>query len=99
MSIRANKSIFTFPELVIELVHIYLNPSDSACLARSNKHLFRMVMPLLWGRVDGVSQLLALLPALNGMDEAKNGQMPEKTLTNDFSRFDIYAPWVKHLEI
>ncbi|KAG8719585.1 hypothetical protein FRC09_010924 [Ceratobasidium sp. 395] len=48
-------------------------------------------MPLLWERVDNLSQLFMLLPVLED---------PARELTeNDFSRFNVYAFWIKHLEV
>ncbi|KAG8701336.1 hypothetical protein FRC08_004132, partial [Ceratobasidium sp. 394] len=101
MSFRTHyKSVFATPEL-IALICVHLDPNDSICLARSSNRLFQTVMPLVWRYVNGVSQLLALLPAPAGVDETKNeGQIAERTFTeNDFSRFNIYAPWIKHIEI
>ncbi|KAG9085507.1 hypothetical protein FS749_004365 [Ceratobasidium sp. UAMH 11750] len=100
MSLRTHKGVFAIPELV-KLVCVYLDLSDSARVACSNNQLFRIVMPSVWEYVNGVSQLLALLPASNNENETKNGgQMAEKPLTeNDLSRLNIYAPWIKHLEV
>ncbi|KAG8738159.1 hypothetical protein FRC12_016892 [Ceratobasidium sp. 428] len=93
MSRRVQKSIFDTPAIV-KLVHAYLDPSDSARLARSSRQLFQTLMPLLWERVDDLGQIFTLLPAL---DEV---QTPEKDLTeNDFSRFNVYALWIRHLEV
>ncbi|KAG8736143.1 hypothetical protein FRC10_009651 [Ceratobasidium sp. 414] len=100
MSRYTHKSIFDIPELV-KLIQVYLSLRDSVRLARSGHSLFQTVMPSLWEHIDGVSQLIALLPALNDASKRKRrGETPGKTLTeNDFSRFDVYAPWVKHLEV
>ncbi|KAG9090905.1 hypothetical protein FRC06_000833 [Ceratobasidium sp. 370] len=99
MSLRAHK-IFDIPELV-KLVQAYLSLQDSVRFARSSHQLFQTIMPSLWEYVSGMSQVIALLPALNHANKRKRrGETPGKTLTeNDFSRFDVYAPWVKHLEI
>ncbi|KAG9084768.1 hypothetical protein FS749_004972 [Ceratobasidium sp. UAMH 11750] len=56
-----------------------------------------MVMPLLWERVHGVSQFFALVPALD--DETYNQISTQNLDGIDFSRFDLYAPWTKNLEI
>ncbi|KAG8732252.1 hypothetical protein FRC10_001052, partial [Ceratobasidium sp. 414] len=63
-------------------------------------------MPSLWERVDGVSQLFVLLPALNNVNNNQMGTgvgtigVPTQNLDQiDFSRFDVYAPWTKHLEV
>ncbi|KAG9075426.1 hypothetical protein FS749_012908 [Ceratobasidium sp. UAMH 11750] len=56
-----------------------------------------MVMPLLWERVHGVSQFFALVSAL---DDETHTQISTQNLDGiDFSRFDLYAPWTKNLEI
>ncbi|KAG8723121.1 hypothetical protein FRC09_004633 [Ceratobasidium sp. 395] len=91
MSRRVQKSVFDTPAIV-KLVHACLDPSDSACLARSSRQLFQTLMPLLWERVDSLGQIFPLLPALD--------ETPEKGLTeNDFSRFNVYALWIRHLDV
>ncbi|KAG8705290.1 hypothetical protein FRC09_003049 [Ceratobasidium sp. 395] len=92
----AQKSLFDIPELV-GLVRSYLDSSDSACLARSSRQLFQMLMPLLWEHVDGVFQLFALVPALNDAKESE--KTCETPVEYDFSRFNVYSPWIKHLGI
>ncbi|KAG9127669.1 hypothetical protein FRC07_011053 [Ceratobasidium sp. 392] len=96
MSRRPQKSIFDSPAIV-KLIHAYLDPCEGASLARSSRSLFQTLMPLLWERVDGAAQLLTLLPALG---DGKKDEKDIKVLTeNDFSRFNVYAPWIKHLEV
>ncbi|KAG8719586.1 hypothetical protein FRC09_010925 [Ceratobasidium sp. 395] len=91
MSRRVQKSVFDTPAIV-KLIHAYLDPFNSACLARSSRQLFQTLMPLLWERVDDLGQIFTLLPALD--------EMPEKDLTeNDFSRFNVYALWIRHLKV
>ncbi|KAG8728038.1 hypothetical protein FRC12_022069, partial [Ceratobasidium sp. 428] len=53
-------------------------------------------MPSLWERVDGVSQVLALLP---GLDDVNESAVPIQIHDNDFARLNVYASWIKHLEI
>ncbi|KAG8709287.1 hypothetical protein FRC09_000752 [Ceratobasidium sp. 395] len=97
MSRRTTQSIFDLPELVHH-VSKYMKLSCRASLARSNRSMFRNIMPQLWKRVDGVAQIFALLPATEGLDKT------EATLTNhfsgfDFSRLEIYVPWIEHLTL
>ncbi|KAG8737215.1 hypothetical protein FRC10_008461 [Ceratobasidium sp. 414] len=55
-------------------------------------------MPRLWKHVDGVSQLLPLLPTINTL--AREETIPPEDLAKlDFSRFEAYSPWVEHFEI
>ncbi|KAG9082119.1 hypothetical protein FRC06_005216 [Ceratobasidium sp. 370] len=100
MSRRTQKSIFGTPAIV-KLIYEYLDPSDSVSLARSSRQLFQTVMPLLWERVEGVSRLFKLLPALSDARESKTAcRASVTTLTEtDFSRFNDYALWIKHLEV
>ncbi|KAG8782509.1 hypothetical protein FRC12_020732 [Ceratobasidium sp. 428] len=97
MSRRTTQSIFDLPELVHHIGK-YMKLSCRASLARSNRSMFRNIMPQLWKRVDGVAQISALLPVTEGLDKT------EATLTNhfsgfDFSRLEIYVPWIEHLTL
>ncbi|KAG8775018.1 hypothetical protein FRC12_001708 [Ceratobasidium sp. 428] len=95
MTRRAQKSIFDSPSIV-KLINAYLNSKDGACLARSSRQLFQTIMPLLWERVEGLGQIFALLPA----NDTKNEEGQSQTLTeNDLSRFNVYAFWIKQLEV
>ncbi|KAG8732251.1 hypothetical protein FRC10_001051 [Ceratobasidium sp. 414] len=96
------QSIFDIPELV-QSVNVYLKPRDSVRLSLSNLQLFFTTMPLLWERVGGLVQLLKLIPALGEINYRGKKQIykpsQQPLVEADFSRFNLYGPWIKHLEI
>jgi hypothetical protein len=113
---RTQKTVFAVPELV-QLIYAYSKPRENAHLALTARGIFQIIIPLLWERVDGASQLFSLLP---DAEEVKNGtspvsashqinienlvylhvkQTPDEYSEEDFSRFDVYGPFVKHLEV
>ncbi|QRV90307.1 F-box protein [Ceratobasidium sp. AG-Ba] len=94
-------NIFRMPELV-GLIHAWMKTTDRLSLAQTNHGLFEMVMPTLWESVEGLRQLLALIPNLDRI--LKLGTQPVEVFNQvldraDLTRFDLYAQWVKHLEL
>ncbi|KAG8719588.1 hypothetical protein FRC09_010927 [Ceratobasidium sp. 395] len=110
MSPPATYSVFRLPELAGAICK-YMNTSDRAHLARCNNQLFYMLMPSLWERVEGLARLFALSPYLDRMSREKHHKLytepaieqfvaSQKPLDNeDLVRFDVYSPWIKHLEV
>ncbi|QRV90280.1 hypothetical protein RhiJN_18298 [Ceratobasidium sp. AG-Ba] len=98
------------PEL-IQSVCRYASIGDKACLAQSDRRLFYMLMPALWEHVKGLARLFALSPYLEEMSKVEGHGLyttagidefiaSHKPLDNDdFARFDIYSPWIRHLEV
>ncbi|KAG8719591.1 hypothetical protein FRC09_010930, partial [Ceratobasidium sp. 395] len=88
----------------------YMDTNDRARLARCNNQLFYMLMPSLWERVEGLARLFALSPYLDLMSgknhtlhttsEIEQFVASERPLDDkDLVRFDVYSPWIKHLEV
>ncbi|KAG8741633.1 hypothetical protein FRC12_015606 [Ceratobasidium sp. 428] len=80
------------------------NPKDWPSIIRLSRAFFQSTVPLIWRRVDGVQNLLTLIPAIN----VKLSQTHPKRVdrmgfrhgkSQDFTRFSLYAPFVKYLEI
>ncbi|QRV75521.1 hypothetical protein RhiJN_03536 [Ceratobasidium sp. AG-Ba] len=62
--------------------------------------MFDLAMPLAWKYVDDIQRLFALLPVpkqVQQVDEAPK-KPSSSSLEDDFERFNVYAPWVRHLE-
>ncbi|KAG8709300.1 hypothetical protein FRC08_018420 [Ceratobasidium sp. 394] len=81
-----------------------LGPEDWANLLRISRPFFAAVAPLVWQKVEGVHNLLALLP---GADIRFSRRHPKQVEYMDLSntrpqnlvRFRFYAQFVKSLEI
>ncbi|KAG8796477.1 hypothetical protein FRC12_021110 [Ceratobasidium sp. 428] len=103
-------SVFGLPELAGAICK-YMGASDRARLARSSRQLFYMLMPSLWERVEGLARLFALSPYLDRMSRENHRKLytepgierfvaSQKHLDDeDLVRFDVYSPWIKHLEV
>ncbi|KAG8793734.1 hypothetical protein FRC12_001817 [Ceratobasidium sp. 428] len=110
MSPPASYSLFGLPELTGAICK-YMDTSDRARLGRSSRRLFHMLMPSLWERVEGLARLFALSPYLDRTSkeshrlsyttsEIKQFVTSQKPLDDeDLVRFDVYSPWIKHLEV
>ncbi|KAG8793733.1 hypothetical protein FRC12_001816 [Ceratobasidium sp. 428] len=88
----------------------YMDTNDRARLAGCNNQLFYMLMPSLWERVEGLARLFALSPYLDLMSgknhtlyttsEIEQFVASQRPLDDkDLVRFDVYSPWIKHLEV
>ncbi|KAG8723126.1 hypothetical protein FRC09_004638 [Ceratobasidium sp. 395] len=102
-------NIFGLQELTGIILN-YMHTNDRARLARCNNQLFHMLMPSLWERVEGLARLFALSPYLDLMSgknhtfyttsEIEQFVASERPLDDkDLVRFDVYSPWIKHLEV
>ncbi|KAG9087107.1 hypothetical protein FS749_003166 [Ceratobasidium sp. UAMH 11750] len=92
-----SSSIFELPELILH-VNTYLEPYHSVCLACSSRSMFYTIMPRLWKHVRGMSQIFALFPVAEGLDQGAVVQ-PGNLSEVDYSRLGLYAPWVEHLTL
>lgn len=55
-----NFRVFRIPELV-DLIAVYLDSKSRVQLLRTCKHVFKLVIPLVWMYVSGVRHLLPLV--------------------------------------
>ncbi|KAG9074771.1 hypothetical protein FS749_013641 [Ceratobasidium sp. UAMH 11750] len=92
--------VFDTAELAI-LICERVRASDLTRMCSINRAMFFVASPMIWERVKGIHILLSLLPgAYRPFPKPTGAQLsrPEDfTLRTD--RFNIYAPFVKHLEI
>ncbi|KAG8691238.1 hypothetical protein FRC08_010224 [Ceratobasidium sp. 394] len=89
------------PELAT-LICSFSTPPDCARLSRTSRALFDITAPFIWGHVDGVKNLLALLEptySSRNPDQVVLDLRGAASKPNAFSRFDFYAPHVKTLDI
>ncbi|KAG8716725.1 hypothetical protein FRC08_008924 [Ceratobasidium sp. 394] len=88
------------------LHHITLesDPKDWPGLARVSRSFFSFAAPLIWRDVEGVHNLLALLPGVEItlsdpiLKRVKHMEIRDQG-SRDLTRFHIYAPFVRSLEI
>ncbi|KAG9127740.1 hypothetical protein FRC07_010192 [Ceratobasidium sp. 392] len=94
------KNILDIPE-VVTLIDSFQDPCDCASLARTSRRLFNLLMPLLWEHLHGLSWIAPLVPALNGPKEDGEGNkaVAKALAQSHFTRLNIYAPWIKHIEV
>ncbi|KAG8730019.1 hypothetical protein FRC10_003204 [Ceratobasidium sp. 414] len=96
-------SLFTNVDL---LHHVTLesDPKDWPSLARISRSFFSFAAPFIWRKVEGVHNILALSPRveiqLSGTSPkwVKRMEIRDRG-SRDPTRFDIYAPFVRSLEI
>ncbi|QRV90301.1 hypothetical protein RhiJN_18319 [Ceratobasidium sp. AG-Ba] len=105
----ASNYAFELQELV-ECIFRWMDKDDQHVLALLNRHIFYMIMPLLWKHVT-LGKLFSLSPVLgdicnrrsySSLGRSKDNRFYRslKPLDNeDLTRFDVYAPWVKHMEL
>ncbi|KAG8716726.1 hypothetical protein FRC08_008925 [Ceratobasidium sp. 394] len=90
-----------------DLLHQVTLESDSEdwpSLARVSRSFFSVTAPLIWRDVEGVHNILALIP---GIEIQLSSTSPKKVErmeirnrhSRDLTRFNIYAPFVRSLEI
>lgn len=94
------------PDLVY-LICCYTDDQDAISLALTCRHLFQLAMPSAWERVKGVPQLFRLLR--QGTVSEELDPKDDRTITKiifpaplkpeHFDRWNIYAPFVRHLDI
>ncbi|KAG9093658.1 hypothetical protein FS749_013994 [Ceratobasidium sp. UAMH 11750] len=81
-----------------------LSPKDWLNLLRVSQLFLTTAAPLVWRKVEGVHNLLALLPHADIRLSVKHPKLVEymdldNTKSQNLTRFKFYAPFVKSLEI
>ncbi|KAG8772747.1 hypothetical protein FRC12_002911 [Ceratobasidium sp. 428] len=99
--VRHHSHLRDIPEL-LELIASYLPRKDALALALSSRTYFSVVVPVVWHTVPGTRCLWALLQGAKLRKKSSKSHsviiLPELK-TCDFTRFNVYAPFVKHLHI
>ncbi|CAE6451814.1 unnamed protein product [Rhizoctonia solani] len=94
--------IFTVNEL-LSLICTNCDSHTRTTLARTSRSWFETSAPILWGNLQGVHKILVLLPGAV-IGRVGPTELPPQDLhlalkAVDFTRFNVYAPIVKHLTI
>ncbi|KAF8598815.1 hypothetical protein BDV93DRAFT_609628 [Ceratobasidium sp. AG-I] len=96
------RHISDIPELIGAIAALL---SDRRPFLLASKRLFYSVAPLIWKSVPRVDLLLQLIPGTRVLRNSSNRDayliLVDITLPSrlDLTRFEIYAPWVRHLEV
>ncbi|KAF8595576.1 hypothetical protein BDV93DRAFT_611349 [Ceratobasidium sp. AG-I] len=94
--------IFTTPEL-LKSIYAHASNKDYFSLLFTNKLGFFTAIEFIWSHVDGVIHLLKLIPGttmlLSGANHLTDVRLPPKPSATQFSRFDLYAPLVRSLDV
>ncbi|KAF8598205.1 hypothetical protein BDV93DRAFT_526902 [Ceratobasidium sp. AG-I] len=90
-----------FPEL-IRTVYQLSDRSEQLDLLRVTRSFFVVGISIIWEKIEGVHNILVLIPDAHcigreGEPKAKTISLPANPV--DLRRFDLYAPFVKNLEI
>ncbi|KAB5588298.1 hypothetical protein CTheo_8262 [Ceratobasidium theobromae] len=103
----ATKVLFT-PEL-LHTICDFTDQSSCARLSRVCRRAFRLLVSLVWKHVDGAQNLLILIKFVVPIYDAKSGSLVSidfdsqiarsRSSADSFERFDLYAPYVKTLDI
>ncbi|KAG8702523.1 hypothetical protein FRC08_003436 [Ceratobasidium sp. 394] len=104
--ISKSQRTFSTPELVTRILDFSATQSR-ARLLQTCKILYKAAIPYVWEHVDSAWYLLLLLDAAfeKPMWDARTTEPPEICLldthrrNNPFLRFEIYAPYVKSLDV
>lgn len=100
------RRVMSIPELASTITGL-LDSTDLYCLLRVSRPFFYSTAPMLWKEVPRLDVLLLLIPETTvrrGWKREMGGDnfrqvdiiLPESL---DFTRFNIYAPWVRQLEL
>ncbi|KAH7326825.1 hypothetical protein B0J17DRAFT_680801 [Rhizoctonia solani] len=94
--------IFTVHEL-LSLICTNCDGPTRTTLARTSRLWFEISAPILWGNLHGAHKILVLLPGAV-IGRVGPTDLPPQDLrlalkAVDFTRFNVYAPIVKHLTI
>ncbi|KAF8595578.1 hypothetical protein BDV93DRAFT_528576 [Ceratobasidium sp. AG-I] len=102
MSASATLKVFKSPELLSEIC-LHAPPKVCAVLLRVNKPLFNTAIRFVWSHVEGIVQLLRLIPGARYSHRESQMTLdiilPFYFSKIDFTRFELYAAHVKSLEI
>ncbi|KAG9083797.1 hypothetical protein FS749_005725 [Ceratobasidium sp. UAMH 11750] len=105
--VDAPARVFQVSELVY-LISEFIDKKSLARLAVTSKTFFFSMIPHIWESVSGAAPLFQLLPCIISSDRFRvaggAGYSGYFTFTEPFSeagltRFNIYAPYVKHLDL
>lgn len=99
----AAQKLAQVPEL-LSMVCAFLGSSGCRTVACVSHRFFNAAAPIIWEEVEGVHNLLALFPGTEVIRTAIPGKRTNILRTcvpsnPDFTRFNIYAPLVKALNI
>lgn len=93
------------PEL-LSFICRYSSLRTQVRMLQVSHSFFDIVAPIVWERVEGVHHLLKLLPGVTAVESIRPTRdgfiiitLPTVLEDNHFDRFDLYARFVKYLEI
>ncbi|KAG8768996.1 hypothetical protein FRC12_005226 [Ceratobasidium sp. 428] len=96
----AHSRVFETPDLLRAICSVSKHRTCTALL-RLNKSSFRVAAPFVWNKVTQVTYLLRLIPGVN--IPATSQGVIKITLppfaSADFSRFTMYAPYIRSLDV
>ncbi|KAG9092424.1 hypothetical protein FRC06_000106 [Ceratobasidium sp. 370] len=93
------RKVFDTPEL-LSLICDHSTRTSRTRILRANKAGFLTAVPFVWNDVQDVTNLLALFPtAVFGFNTNRTQTVSFLPIALDFSRFKLYAPYVKSLKI
>ncbi|KAG9080191.1 hypothetical protein FS749_008089, partial [Ceratobasidium sp. UAMH 11750] len=90
---------------ILTLICSFSRVSDCARLSRTCKTVFKVSAAFVWKNVDGAQHLLSLLGATQKFYKKDSRDLSRIVIGTassssvDFSRFDIYAPYVRILRV
>ncbi|KAJ1306451.1 hypothetical protein OPQ81_007454 [Rhizoctonia solani] len=94
--------IFTVNEL-LSLICTNCDNHTRTTLARTSRLWFEISAPILWGNLRGAHKILVLLPGTVIGRVRPTEPPPQEPILSldavDFTRYNVYAPLVKHLTI
>ncbi|KAG8762088.1 hypothetical protein FRC11_011214 [Ceratobasidium sp. 423] len=94
----ASQKFARVPEL-LTIVCAFLEPSERKKVASVSRGWFLAATPVIWKEIVGVHHLFALLPDVVIKSTGVNTIMIRLPPMLDFTRFDLYAPLVKSLDL
>ncbi|KAG8678309.1 hypothetical protein FRC09_019944, partial [Ceratobasidium sp. 395] len=98
--------ILSIPEIATTICS-FGSIADCARLSRTSRSLFKVASPFVWAYVNDAERLLVLLEpaAFQKLEFVNNIRTVKLVLEEDgatnqyFSRFDVYSPYIKALDI
>ncbi|KAG8768997.1 hypothetical protein FRC12_005227 [Ceratobasidium sp. 428] len=96
----AHSKVFETPELLGTICG-FAERRTCATVLLLNQLSFRVAVPFAWNEVTRVTHLLKLIPGVNvpGVSHSATKITLPPFASADFSRFDMYAPYVRSLEV
>ncbi|KAG8682930.1 hypothetical protein FRC08_014642, partial [Ceratobasidium sp. 394] len=102
-----SRQVLYIPELAA-LIGSFSEPRERTQLLCTCKLIFKAVLPHVWWHVSGVRHLLCLITGFTfeAGDSSEDEEAVDQiqlgnclTIENPFRRFDLYAPFVRSLDI